>query len=42
LIFGGTTRLVAEVETTEEVLQATDRLAGLGLFTMAANDTTCC
>jgi catechol 2,3-dioxygenase-like lactoylglutathione lyase family enzyme len=34
--------LGVEVETTDEVTQATDRLAGLGLFTQVENDTTCC
>jgi len=34
--------LGVEVQTTEEVAEATDRLAGLGLFTKVENDTTCC
>jgi catechol 2,3-dioxygenase-like lactoylglutathione lyase family enzyme len=34
--------LGVEVETTDEVTHATDRLAGLGLFTRVENDTTCC
>jgi catechol 2,3-dioxygenase-like lactoylglutathione lyase family enzyme len=34
--------LGVEVDTTEEVRTATDRLAGLGLFTAVENDTTCC
>ncbi|MBA2471927.1 MAG: VOC family protein [Pseudonocardiales bacterium] len=31
-----------EVENTEEVSAATERLSGLGLFTAVENDTTCC
>jgi catechol 2,3-dioxygenase-like lactoylglutathione lyase family enzyme len=34
--------LGVEVETSEEVTEATDRLAQLGLFTAVENDTTCC
>lgn len=34
--------LGVEVETTEEVDQATTRLSDLGLFTAVENDTTCC
>jgi catechol 2,3-dioxygenase-like lactoylglutathione lyase family enzyme len=34
--------LGVEVETTDEVIHATDRLAGLGLVTQVENDTTCC
>ena len=34
--------LGVEVQTTDEVAEATDRLAGLGLFTKVENDTTCC
>jgi hypothetical protein len=34
--------LGVEVATTDEVRTATDRLAGLGLFTQVENDTTCC
>ena len=34
--------LGVEVETTDEVAHATDRLAGLGLVTQVENDTTCC
>jgi catechol 2,3-dioxygenase-like lactoylglutathione lyase family enzyme len=34
--------LGVEVETTEEVSEATDRLGELGLFTTVENDTTCC
>ena len=34
--------LGVEVESTEEVAEATDRLAGLGLTTTVENDTTCC
>ena len=34
--------LGVEVETTEEVAAATDRLGALGLFTAVENDTTCC
>jgi catechol 2,3-dioxygenase-like lactoylglutathione lyase family enzyme len=34
--------LGVEVETTDEVTHATDRLAGLGLVTQVENDTTCC
>ncbi|MFC5993871.1 ArsI/CadI family heavy metal resistance metalloenzyme [Pseudonocardia hispaniensis] len=31
-----------EVETTDEVHAATERLSGLGLFTQVEDDTTCC
>jgi catechol 2,3-dioxygenase-like lactoylglutathione lyase family enzyme len=31
-----------EVETTDEVSQATERLAALGLFTEEQHETTCC
>ena len=34
--------LGVEVETTDQVSEATDRLSGLGLFTAVENDTTCC
>ncbi|MBP2472230.1 catechol 2,3-dioxygenase-like lactoylglutathione lyase family enzyme [Crossiella equi] len=34
--------LGVEVESTEQVTEATDRLAALGLFTDVENDTTCC
>jgi len=34
--------LGVEVETTDEVAEATQRLAGLGLATHVENDTTCC
>ena len=34
--------LGVEVETTDEVNDATQRLADLGLFTQVENDTTCC
>ena len=34
--------LGVEVQTAEEVAEATGRLAGLGLFTQVENDTTCC
>jgi len=34
--------LGVEVATTEEVSAATARLSGLGLATLAENDTTCC
>jgi catechol 2,3-dioxygenase-like lactoylglutathione lyase family enzyme len=34
--------LGVEVETTDEVHDATQRLSGLGLFTDVENDTTCC
>ncbi|MGW0521839.1 ArsI/CadI family heavy metal resistance metalloenzyme [Crossiella sp. NPDC003009] len=34
--------LGVEVETSEQVGQATERLAALGLFTAVENDTTCC
>lgn len=34
--------LGVEVETTEEVHDATTRLAELGLFTQVEDDTTCC
>jgi catechol 2,3-dioxygenase-like lactoylglutathione lyase family enzyme len=34
--------LGVEVESTDQVRTATDRLAGLGLFTQVENDTTCC
>jgi catechol 2,3-dioxygenase-like lactoylglutathione lyase family enzyme len=34
--------LGVEVETTDEVDRAADRLAELGLFTKVENDTTCC
>jgi catechol 2,3-dioxygenase-like lactoylglutathione lyase family enzyme len=34
--------LGVEVETTEEVGDATGRLSALGLFTAVENDTTCC
>ena len=34
--------LGVEVQTTDEVTEATDRLAGLGLSTKVENDTTCC
>jgi catechol 2,3-dioxygenase-like lactoylglutathione lyase family enzyme len=34
--------LGVEVETTDEVTEATQRLADLGLFTQVENDTTCC
>ena len=34
--------LGVEVETTDEVHEATQRLSGLGLFTDVENDTTCC
>ncbi len=34
--------LGVEVETTDEVTAATDRLGELGLFTTVENDTTCC
>jgi catechol 2,3-dioxygenase-like lactoylglutathione lyase family enzyme len=34
--------LGVEVETTDEVREATSRLAGLGLFTQVEDDTTCC
>ena len=34
--------LGVEVETTDEVNQATDRLSELGLFTQIENDTECC
>jgi catechol 2,3-dioxygenase-like lactoylglutathione lyase family enzyme len=34
--------LGVEVESTEQVDQATERLAALGLFTEVEQDTTCC
>lgn len=34
--------LGVEVETTDEVNQATERLSALGLFTQIEGDTTCC
>ena len=34
--------LGVEVETTEEVREATGRLSALGLFTQVEDDTTCC
>ena len=34
--------LGVEVETTDEVRTATDRLSGLGLFTTVQNDSSCC
>jgi catechol 2,3-dioxygenase-like lactoylglutathione lyase family enzyme len=34
--------LGVEVETTDEVTEATDRLSSLGLRTTVENDTTCC
>jgi len=34
--------LGVEVATTDEVSAATARLSGLGLATLAENDTTCC
>lgn len=34
--------LGVEVETGEEVSEATERLSALGLFTDVENDTTCC
>ena len=34
--------LGVEVDTTEEVTDATDRLGELGLLTTVENDTTCC
>jgi catechol 2,3-dioxygenase-like lactoylglutathione lyase family enzyme len=34
--------LGVEVATTDEVTEATKRLAGLGLATLEENDTTCC
>jgi hypothetical protein len=34
--------LGVEVESSEQVGEATDRLAALGLFTDVENDTTCC
>ena len=34
--------LGVEVESTEQVAEATERLAALGLFTDVQNDTTCC
>ena len=34
--------LGVEVATTDEVTEATKRLAGLGLATVEENDTTCC
>jgi len=34
--------LGVEVETTDEVTDATERLASLGLLTAVENDTTCC
>ena len=34
--------LGVEVETTDEVHEATQRLSDLGLFTDVENDTTCC
>ena len=34
--------LGVEVESTNEVNDATDRLAELGLFTQVEDDTTCC
>ena len=34
--------LGVEVEGTEDVTAATERLSGLGLFTQVENDTTCC
>ena len=34
--------LGVEVETTDEVTEATARLGALGLFTAVENDTTCC
>src|SRR4051794_13958677 len=34
--------LGVEVETTEEVREATGRLSELGLFTQVEDDTTCC
>jgi catechol 2,3-dioxygenase-like lactoylglutathione lyase family enzyme len=34
--------LGVEVETTDEVTEATGRLSELGLFTTVENDTTCC
>lgn len=48
LIEGGTgeptvmDHLGVEVETTEEVRDATERLSALGLFTRVEDDTTCC
>lgn len=34
--------LGVEVESSEQVSHATERLSALGLFTEAQNDTTCC
>jgi catechol 2,3-dioxygenase-like lactoylglutathione lyase family enzyme len=34
--------LGVEVESTEQVSEATERLSSLGLFTDVQNDTTCC
>jgi hypothetical protein len=34
--------LGVEVETSDEVTEATERLSSLGLFTAVENDTTCC
>ena len=34
--------LGVEVESTDEVDDATERLSGLGLFTQVEDDTTCC
>ena len=34
--------LGVEVDTSEEVDAATDRLSALGMFTEVQNDTTCC
>lgn len=34
--------LGVEVDSTEQVSQATERLSALGLFTAVENDTTCC
>ncbi len=34
--------LGVEVDTTDDVIRAAERLSGLGLFTAVENDTTCC
>ncbi len=34
--------LGVEVESSQDVTAATERLSGLGLFTQVENDTTCC
>src|SRR3954447_13280680 len=34
--------LGVEVESTDQVTEATERLSALGLFTAVENDTTCC